>query len=769
MPPEFSRYRISGVAGKVLAWMAAVVILVLGVAAWYHSASGSSRIQTDLFTRAEKRARYLAISLRQAIYGFDRETIRSILRAEFEEAEVQAMVITVPGKGHDRVLFSMQRTREGIVETASPPEGDGLAFGRHAIEFQRSNDASGTKEILGSVGVFLTPKPAIAALARELQGYALELAALLTGLLFVSSLILGGALVRPLEAIRRSMLAVREMMTSSRDKRLPRLPEENPVTPSRSAFQELRQMGDVYKMMLQAINERQEALSQSEEDLRITLDSIGEAVIAANHDGRIVRLNPAAGRLLEREPLDCLGRPLYEILSLADEESRTLAHELLPRVLKNGAPVRLAKDIVVRLPSGGARQVAISGAPIRNGDGDVLGAVLVFHDVTEQRRLEERLRHTQKMDAIGQLAGGVAHDFNNMLAGILGYAELLQEAVQEDERLHGYACNVVQTSQRAAALTRQLLTYSRKGAVLRKPIRLQQVIMDVLSILRRTIDRRVEIIIEFSGTDPLVLGDPGLIQNALLNLAVNARDAMPDGGKLEFRTSTVTIDEVALHPGFDVEPGMFVEVLVCDSGVGMSPEVQQRLFEPFFTTKDVGKGTGLGLAAVYGTMKEHFGAVAVKSEPGQGTTFRLLFPVAPKGVMVEQDGQKSLVHPTGSGTILIVDDEQLIRQMMQSSLEVMGFSCIEAADGVTALERFNEHRHSVRMVILDLVLPRRHGREVLAEIRKLDAGKPVLVISGFSHEEQARDLAGYEKIAFLQKPFTMSLFQQKVSELLKES
>ncbi|MHC4718217.1 MAG: hybrid sensor histidine kinase/response regulator, partial [Planctomycetota bacterium] len=337
---------------------------------------------------------------------------------------------------------------------------------------------------------------------------------------------------------------------------------------------------------------------------------------------------------------------------------------------------------------------------------------------SRQARLEEQLRQSQKMEAIGELAGGVAHDFNNLLTGIMGNAQLLDMRLARESEESGYATEIVRAATRAADLTRQLLAFSRRGPVQTVPVDVHEVVAEVVKLLSHSIDRRIELAEDLQASPSCVMGDPSHLQNAILNLAVNARDAMPEGGRLQFATRNVVLDEeyCRLRAG-QLYPGPHVEISVSDTGVGMDAELQERIFEPFFTTKSAGKGTGLGLATVYGCVRAHGGIIDVYSEVGKGSTFKVLLPLAE----VEAEAAASEGEPIkGAGHILLVDDEDLVRNFAAKALRGLGYTVTTAADGVDALDLYRRRHGEFDAVILDLIMPRLSGQDTFRLMKEID-------------------------------------------------
>ncbi|HWO08876.1 MAG TPA: ATP-binding protein, partial [Polyangiaceae bacterium] len=384
------------------------------------------------------------------------------------------------------------------------------------------------------------------------------------------------------------------------------------------------------------------------------------------------------------------------------------------------------------------------------------------------RASEERLRQSQKMDALGRLAGGVAHDFNNMLTGILAAAELLGFRLAElkvedpDDNIR----IIVQSAQRAAELTRQLLVFSRQRPPAKTQLDLNRVIGEARALLARSIDPRIVIECELLATDPLVLGDRALLQSAVLNLGINARDAMPQGGKLRIATRNVVLGaDVCAQSAFALKPGPHVELVVQDDGTGMDPATEARIFEPFFTTKGVGRGTGLGLAAVHGTLVDHGGAIQVESSPGRGTTFTLWLPQAVAAPLaVDADTRPRPIE--GRLTILLVDDEPAVQDTIRRVLESLNASVLTASDGREGVAVFSARHAEIDLVLLDSLMPGLSGADVFYRLRAIDSSVPVLMASGFAADAPLEDLQRTGLAGFIMKPFTRSALMAAVEKAL---
>jgi len=386
-------------------------------------------------------------------------------------------------------------------------------------------------------------------------------------------------------------------------------------------------------------------------------------------------------------------------------------------------------------------------------------------DISAQRQLEEQLRQSQKLEAIGQLAGGVAHDFNNLLTGIKGYARLAMGQTQAGTSLHSDLEQVSQLSDRAAGLTRQLLAFSRKQALQPEVIDLNHVIGDATKMLGRLIGEHIEL--EFVPTMPLdrVCADPGQIEQVLMNLAVNARDVMPNGGRLTIETANVDLDEEYVKAHAQAEPGPHVMIAVSDTGCGMDAETQQRIFDPFFTTKEVGKGTGLGLATVYGIVRQHNGYIWVYSEPGEGTAFKIYLPRSGSAVMAARETQDTDARGGSEGVLLVEDDDAVLevarRHLTEKGYRVLCASCPAEAQGL-----FARHRDEISLLVTDVVMPGANGRQLYERLAQSSPDLKVIYTSGYTDNAILHHGVLEEGLPFVQKPFDANALAQKVRDVL---
>ena len=396
--------------------------------------------------------------------------------------------------------------------------------------------------------------------------------------------------------------------------------------------------------------------------------------------------------------------------------------------------------------------------------------LLLFHgillDLTEHRRVEEELRHAQKLDSIGQLAGGVAHDFNNMLAGIVGAAELLQQRLTHDQQGVALTQMILDTSARAGELTWQLLAFSRKAVRVRKPLLVHEQIERTVKILERSIDRRITIEMDLVASQHTVKGDPGQLQAAFLNLGVNARDAMPEGGVLRFETAVVSVLDHDETTGLALRPGAYLRIRVSDTGTGIPADVRARVFEPFFTTKPIGEGTGMGLAAVYGTAMEHQGSVSILETSERGTYFQMLLP------LIDQGDPKSLPPSAKplrmvSGRVLLIDDETIVRKTASELLRSLGYEVLDFGDPRAAIDHFESCAGEYDLVVLDMVMPRLNGEEVFRMLRTIRGDVPVVLCSGYALDESVVRLRREGLAGHLKKPFRREELREALESALE--
>lgn len=536
---------------------------------------------------------------------------------------------------------------------------------------------------------------------------------------------------------------------------------------------EERELRTVIEMALYK-HEAERKLRASERRFATTLRSIGDAVIATDEQGHITYMNPTAEALTGWPLATAQGQPFANIFQIIHETTRQPAENPVTRVLQEGIVVGLANHTLLITRDGREIPIDDSAAPILDDQEHCTGVVLVFRDITERRLAEERLRaseqqvrQVQKMEAIGQLAAGIAHDFNNMLTVINGYSSLLLSGKEPSPNWRKYLERIETAGKRAEALTRQLLTFSRRQMVQPRVLNLNQVVMNMEQMFSRLLGEHIQIITTLDPTLAPVCADAGQIEQVLLNLAVNARDAMPSGGAITLQTSNLILTrEQALHLP-DLQPGLYAVLTVQDSGCGMTEQVKAHLFEPFFTTKERDKGTGLGLATVYGIIKQSSGHITVQSEVNQGTAFTIYLPAVHGQVTDTEQPLHSIDLTQGVETVLLVEDEDTVRNFTSEVLKSCGYSVLQAANGGEALQISTTHTGPLHLLLTDIVMPEMNGW-VLAEQIARQRPVKILYMSGYTDSVHLGAQAKGGKIPLLLKPFTPTALAQKVRSLLDE-
>jgi len=494
--------------------------------------------------------------------------------------------------------------------------------------------------------------------------------------------------------------------------------------------------------------------------LASALRSIGDAVLLTDESGRVTFLNPIAETLTGWPAAEAHGKAVGEVMRLVDAKNHEAIESPITRVLRESVAVSVHEHQVLISRSGSEAPIEQSAAPVREESGAVQGGILVFRDVSKRRQVEEQSAHNEKMDAVGRLAGGIAGDFNNVLTVISGYAELLRGETPVTSPLRRFTDEIIYAGERAATLTRHLLAFSRGPGVEPRPLDLNTVLTGMEPMLRRLLGQSVELILLPGSGVHRIQADPAQIEQVIVNLASNARDAMPDGGKLVVETDDTEIDQTA-SDNLGLPPGSYVMLAVSDTGVGMSPETRSRLFEPFFTTKEPGKGSGLGLATVYGVVKQCEGQITVYSQPGSGTIFEIYLPWARETAAPHPRA----LSPKGSETILVVDDEEGVRKVVCAVLRSNGYDVLEAGNGAAALTAYEKNSHKIDLVLADIVMPRMDGLDLGRQLQLRTPGVRILYMSGY-RDIALNGTAGGPSTPFLHKPFTPDVLLAKVREVL---
>jgi len=499
------------------------------------------------------------------------------------------------------------------------------------------------------------------------------------------------------------------------------------------------------------------------------LSNIPDAAWLKAVDGRYLAVNYAFARACGWTRSEIVGRTDREIWP---EEQAARCREEDRRVLESGQP--LVTEERIETGDGTVRWYETVRAPVRDATGGWLGTVGIRRDITERkqaeealRRSEEQLRQVLKLEAVGRLAGGIAHDFNNILTAVGGHAALLLEEIPPGDPLRADLEEIKRGVDRATSLTRQLLAFSRKQVLKPRVLDLTSVVAETEQMLRRLIGEDIDLRTSAEPGLGRVLADPGQIQQVILNLAVNARDAMPDGGRLSIELANVDVDEeMARRHVPEQPPGRYVRLTVSDTGTGIPHHIQPHIFEPFFTTKEKGKGTGLGLSTVYGIVKQSGGFIWVYSEPGQGATFKIYLPRVDAPAEQTPAPQPEVAAHAGEETILLVEDEPAVRDLAQRILRRKGYRVIVASNGREALDLVERQEGPIDLLVTDLIMPQMDGRELAQRLAALRPGLPVLFMSGYTGDTIAQRGVLDPDVAFIEKPFSPEGLARKVREIL---
>jgi two-component system cell cycle sensor histidine kinase/response regulator CckA len=509
------------------------------------------------------------------------------------------------------------------------------------------------------------------------------------------------------------------------------------------------------------------ALRHSEERYRELVDNAIYGIYRETVHGRFLQVNPALVRMLGYES----SKEMMDLSALAAYRyPKDRERLLLEEYHRTGRVIGV--EVEWKRKDGLPLLVRLSGRGVPNTSGDLQELEIIVEDVTERRALEKQLHQVRKFEAIGQLAGGIAHDFNNVIGAMMGWAELGSEQAPADSRLSEYFKKIRTQAGRAAGLTRQLLAFARRQILEPQDIQLNTVVTDVLSLLEKVIGTDVEIRTSLAAELSPVRADSSQIEQVLMNLCLNARDAMPSGGCLTIQTRNTNLDEAACRRTPGLSPGRHAELIVSDDGIGMDAKTREHIFEPFFTTKELGKGTGLGLATVFGIIRQHGGFVSVDSEPNHGATFRIYLPVVKSAAVdLAQSNFKpdETVLRGGKETLLVADDHEGIREMMRSALEGCGYRVLLAVNGEEAIRTFENHSREISLVVVDMVMPRIGGLEAAKRMQQIRPELPIIFTTGYSSDNEALTKVIAAGGVVVEKPFDPGKLARRVRELLDAS
>ncbi|HEX6576056.1 MAG TPA: PAS domain S-box protein [Gemmatimonadaceae bacterium] len=492
-------------------------------------------------------------------------------------------------------------------------------------------------------------------------------------------------------------------------------------------------------------------IKQAFEDLRLKdhlLESVRQAIVALDATGKVVTWNPFAEVVFGYQAEEAIGQNIEDLVGIeGSDEQHASAWQA---VIRGGKTID--KERQVRRKDGSVTWISVRSAPIRNAHGRITHIVASSIDISERRRLEAQYRHAQKMEAVGRLAGGVAHDFNNMLTVIKGHTEFLSRSLPAEGEAREDIDQIANAAHRASKLTRQLLAFSRQQVMDKRTVDINALLDELEKMLGRVIGEDINLELSLEARKGFVVADPGQLEQAVMNLAVNARDAMPEGGTLRIFTHAAAIGDEEASRYAEARPGEYVVVGVRDTGLGIAPEILPRIFDPFFTTKESGRGTGLGLATVYGIAQQLGGFVSVESEVSKGSTFRLYVPIASARGHESEDNRAS-APSKGEELILVVEDQDEVRTVARRILTSNGYKVIEAANGHDALRVLQDTNFNVDLVLTDAVMPKMGGGDLVRAVRMRQPDLPVVMVSGYTDLELVTHGARGLDVPFLAKPF----------------
>ncbi|MHC4871934.1 MAG: response regulator [Planctomycetota bacterium] len=563
---------------------------------------------------------------------------------------------------------------------------------------------------------------------------------------------------------------------------------------------EIGELGNIFNRMsvklkdsFATLEEKNRSLMQSESKYKTLFDSNRDAIVTAGKDTVIISANEAAAEIFGySSPEEMTGMKISEFLIFPQFDWPNFyifMQEIITKVSEQGKVsmecLHKKKDNSIFTASCLITQTEINNQTVllgtlrditqkKKNEEELERYRKHLEDLVQQKNkdlehINEQLRQSEKMQAIGQLAGGVAHDFNNQLAGIMGCAEILTERLEDkDEKSFKFASQIIKAGDRASGLVGQLLAFARKGNYLTIAVDIHDTIISMVNLLRHSIDKNIMISQSLNSEEKLITGDPSQIQSAILNIALNSCDAMPEGGNLTITTENFTVTEnTAEENESDIKGGDYIKISISDNGCGMDEETQKHIFEPFFTTKEVGKGTGMGLSAVYGTVHSHHGIIDVESEINKGTSFSITFPLRSEAEGVEED-EKTTVTAAEGGHVLIVDDEDIVRDTTAESLRFLGYKVTTCRNGAEAVELYRSSWQSIDLIILDMVMPQMGGHQAFLVMQQINPEIKAIIASGYSLEEKAQEILDAGAYSFLEKPFRRNELSIAVATALKE-
>ena len=664
---------------------------------------------------------------------------------------------------------------------------------RSVLSYEKSIMASG--EHTGYINVYYDYDEVVSEYRRDITIFTILLLTILLSVSWLLNMMLSRSVIRPVGRLSAAMKKVQqgelgEQVELSPDDEIGEMAEAFNTMSAENArmYKELENVSQTLDLkvkertkelitadreVVKEMGEHKKALIALEKEksyLDNLFDNAPEAIFVGDNNAIVQRVNSEFIRLFGYTKDEAVGQNIDDLIAPGElrEEAESITEHVLECNKVNFESTRKRKD-------GKRIHVSVLISPIII-DNKQVASYAIYRDITarkkaeeEKKELEEQLQQSQKMEAIGLLAGGVAHDFNNMLAVITGFSEMIKRKFAEDDpTLNEYTDRILNAAMSSADLVAKLLAFARKGRFKVVEADVNFIIQTVVGLLEHTSDKRINLIQKLKADDAVVMGDITQLQNAILNIAINAIDAMPNGGKLTFAADIVNLDKkYRKHHSSMISPGTYVQITITDTGIGMSEETIKRIFEPFFTTKEPGKGTGLGLASVFGTIENHKGIIGVKSEVGKGTTFKIHLPL--KDTASEDSNAVSDKILRGSGKILIVDDEEEVRHMFEHMLSDLGYTTVTCANGEEAVEYYKKQYKELDLVILDVMMPELNGYDCYVKLKKTNPDIKAIITSGYSDDEGVNEIIEKGALGFIQKPFNINQLSRAVHEAIDTS
>lgn len=715
---------------KVSTFTASIIIIVSGVSTYLFTVTSSHDIERKLIARGVTLSDALSRAAEEGLVAEDLNLIKKASYIVQRKDVALAQVYSTIWEAVDAYPFDRLK---------DPPANDAIAH------FKTSKEPFYKK--INSLYDFYSPiffkpsadSPTIAIGFVRLTLSSADLEKEIRGIIFIDiivaviiTLIVIAALnVLINRFVLKPLMSLHKSVSSFRDGKLP-------DAVSVHANDEIGDLSVEFNRMSKAINDRTEKLIESEKRIRTLFERVEHAIFSLDSGGKIIEAN---SRFIEMfGPV----KNLCNLLMSKEKEADCLLKTSFQKVVHEEERVmnKFGNELIILM----------SLYADTDSSGNVTGYDGYLIDITEKKHLEGRLLRAQRLEAVGTLAGGIAHDFNNLLAAILGYSEILLKKTEDNEELHKPAIIIHEAAINGAELTKKILTVTRKEKLETKHININEVVKGVIELLQRSIPKNVEIITNLQKDIPMLMADPSQIQQVIINLAINARDAMPDGGRFTIETSSVGVENGSANN--IAAKGGFVKISVSDTGIGISRETQSKIFDPFFTTKEIGKGTGLGLYIVYSIINSHGGYINVYSEPNKGTRFNVYLPVT-KRADIEEETYKT-EDLRGTGTLLVIDDDANLLEMSKDMLIPLGYDVLVTKSGKEGLAIFREMKERISLVILDIIMPEMSGREVFQALKTADSQVKILLCSGYSPDGfiGIENLLKSGAMGFIQKPFT---------------